>query len=450
MRKAVLIEKDPEIRKLYELNLDLYLGMEVLLVNDADELSNYLRKKKDVSLIISTDKIGDENTIMKVFYFVNAQKLDIPVILLGSEPKLVDNIKQFDPKNWREVIRTAGKLLGITAEEMATLEVPNYYPIPLRSFLAITKSASDVYLQTQKSALGHPTDQHLKKIIAENQEYKKEMIEELLLNDIQTLFIPSKDRLKFVNHLSDEIHQKLAKAGHTGNTSEDIANSSQAFYAVREMLEMTGLSARAIELAKNSIDIMTKTVQQTNGISDLLDILERDKLGYLYKHVILIATIAHYTIAEMEWGSKEQQDKICFVSFFHDISIPDDQMAKVQNLKQLKSEGFKPTQEKKILNHALYGSELLKSYPKLPIGADVIILQHHCQLNGIGFPNSLSNRVTPLAIVFRVVEDFVEILLSVKKEYFVKNNVIKTLRQVYNKGQYRKVVDAIEKANCGL
>lgn len=450
MRKAILIEKDSEIRKLYELNLELYLGMKVVHIADADELSQYLQKNKDINVIISTDKVGDENTILKVYYFVNAQKLDIPVILLGTEYKLKENVHQFEPKDWKGVIKKIGKVLSITAEEMATLEVPNYYPIPLRSFLAITKSPTDVYLQTKKGALDNPTDQHLKRIIAANQDYQRGMIEELMLNDVKTLYIPSKDRLKFVNHLSDEIHERITKTGHTGDANTDVGNAAQAFYATQEMLELTGLSKRAIETAKAAIDITTKTIQQTNGLSDLMELLEKDKLGYLYQHVLLISAIAHYTIAEMEWGSKEQQEKICFVAFFHDIAIPNEALAKIQNVKQMKEAKLKPTQEKKVLNHALFASELLKEYPKLPIGADVIILQHHCQLNGIGFPTALSNRVTPLAIVFRVVEDFVEILLSVKREYFVKNNVIKTLRQVYNKGQYRKVVDAIEKANYGL
>ena len=113
MRRAILVENNPDLRRLYELNLDLYLGMEVISLHNADSVSDYLKNDTEIDLIISEKQVGDENTILKVFYAVQSNKLDIPIFLLGDEPKVANEVKSFEKENWQAVVRSAAVTLRI-------------------------------------------------------------------------------------------------------------------------------------------------------------------------------------------------------------------------------------------------------------------------------------------------------------------------------------------------
>ncbi len=52
MARAILVENDPELRKLYELNLELYLGLEVINLYNADAVSQFLKNDSAVELIV--------------------------------------------------------------------------------------------------------------------------------------------------------------------------------------------------------------------------------------------------------------------------------------------------------------------------------------------------------------------------------------------------------------
>ncbi|MCK5883924.1 MAG: hypothetical protein KAG61_09560 [Bacteriovoracaceae bacterium] len=443
MRRAIIIENDPDLRKLYELNLDLYLGMEVIVLHNADSVMDFLKLDTAVDLIICEKQVGDENTILKVFYAVKSNKLDIPIFLLGNEPKVANDVESFEQDNWKGVIRKAAKVLKITAEEMASKQVPDYYPIPVKHFLQLRQTSAEVYdCQTDTGDDELPS---FKEIFKANQEISKSIIEKHIVDGKKNLYVHKLKRLQFLGEYADRVMKVLIS--NKDSEQQRIAATSSVFYASQEMLNATGMTEQTIAMAKTTINEMMKVAEESEGLAELLAILEKDKAGYLFTHATLIAAVSHYVIEKMEWGTEEQQEKICIAAFFHDITIPDDKLAKIHSLSSLKEAALTKKDEEKVIAHAYDACTMIRDYPQTPIGTDMIILQHHCHINGKGFPESYSSQLTPLAVVFFVVEQYVDYMLSTPKEIFNKSAIIANFRSRFNKGYYRKVINALEEAD---
>lgn len=73
----------------------------------------------------------------------------------------------------------------------------------------------------------------------------------------------------------------------------------------------------------------------------------------------------------------------------------------------------------------------------------MIIKQHHGVSNGVGFPEVLTSAISPMAIFFIVVEDFVTCVLEQgNTDNFT--SIMKYLKERYQLPTYRKVVAEIE------
>ncbi len=149
----------------------------------------------------------------------------------------------------------------------------------------------------------------------------------------------------------------------------------------------------------------------------------------------------------MEWGSQEQQnillEKITMVSFFHDIHLEEERLLKIMDTKALKKANLTPNEKDLVMNHANKAALLIQSYPKLPQGVDLIIKQHHGVSNGVGFPEFFTAGISPMAIFFMVIEDFVTQMLE-QKDLSGIPNILIHLKAKYELPTYRKVVTEIE------
>lgn len=427
--KTVLIHPDKNMRKILALNLDLYTGTEVIYLENADDLTDYFSRGGKVDLVVTVDCVGEESTVLKIVYAIRSNKMGAPVILLGANPKIAKDVTSIEPTAWKKVIKAAAKHLKVTAQQMAEKEVPDYYPISLFIFLTISSVSTKIY---------HLEDGMYKRIYSPDDQVDEEFIRQLILENHKTLFVPALDRLTFVNSFSSEAYQKFTAAT---NDRDKMALASTVYEGISNTLAVVGMSDQAVRMSMESIKFMNATIQKSVGLADLLKILESNEASYAYKHTVMAAAVAHQLIGKMEWGSKEQQEKICFISFFHDITLTSDKLCNVNSVSDYDDikDSLKESEIDALENHAARACRLVKEYPATPIGAETIILQHHCKVNGIGFTTELAPNISPLAIVFRVVEDFVHDLLAVGSEKFDKKMTINKLVKRYNKGQYGKV-----------
>jgi HD-GYP domain-containing protein (c-di-GMP phosphodiesterase class II) len=131
------------------------------------------------------------------------------------------------------------------------------------------------------------------------------------------------------------------------------------------------------------------------------------------------------------------------VSFFHDIYLEEEKLLKIMDQESLRKANLTPRERDAVLNHANKAALLVQGYPRLPQGVDVIIKQHHGVSNGVGFPEVLTAAISPMAIFFVVIEDFVTCILE-NSESLNFTPILAHLKQRYQLPTYRKIVTEIE------
>lgn len=437
-RKIVLIENDPVLRKLLTQNLELYTGSEIISKRDADELVDFLKREEEApDLIISENMSGDEYTILKVFYYVNSQKLGIPIILLGENPKLKGQVEQLARTDWPLVVKTAAKMMQVTAESMVEMEMPSYYPVTTALLRDLGSVPIEIFRKVQEN---------FELWREANGKFSNDEVQNLIFDGNQVVFVNALDRLGFVRAVSSHLESKLSSESDV-NVLAGLGGDS--FNSAATLLGQVGLNEESIRAAKATIDAMEKIAVTSPKLEDLMAILMQNESSIAWRHSVMTAVVCHAMMDKIDWGSQEQKSKLVFASFFHDITIPEDRLAEVHTGGELQQSDLSPEDRVKVERHALAACELLQKHPDVPFGAENIILQHHGMPNGIGFPQDhLDNRITPLAMIFRVAEDYVHQLLSSDKPdsfYVLKGLAIK-----YNKGQYQKAVEALRAAHPKL
>ena len=131
--RTILIEPNPELRSLIAQNLQMYCDTDITFRFNADDVTDHLKQDSNYNLIVCCSQVGDENTILKVYYYVKSQKLNIPIIMLGKNHKIANEVEMVeDPNNWKLTIKKAAKILGVNAEKMMEKEVPDYYQLTLK------------------------------------------------------------------------------------------------------------------------------------------------------------------------------------------------------------------------------------------------------------------------------------------------------------------------------
>jgi hypothetical protein len=101
-----------------------------------------------------------------------------------------------------------------------------------------------------------------------------------------------------------------------------------------------------------------------------------------------------------------------------------------------------------VLNHARMSAEIVLGYKKAPLGADLLIKQHHGVTNGVGFAIEYKDDISPLSKVVIIAEAFVNEYLKAKEIYgdsgIDAKLIIPTLNEKFRKSSYRKIVETLD------
>jgi hypothetical protein len=437
MAQVVLIINNKNQRDLYSVNLKTHLPVDVIQRSSSNETIELLQVLPEVNLVICQNKIGNDNTALKIYEFLKANLLKIPMIVLGENSALKSKVVELDKEiEWKYLVENAAGALGINSFEVDNRPRPDFMPMPISYFYELELAPCDIYLRISK---GLNKFQYIKRIRRDDPISRGE-IENYDSKGLASLHVSSADQLTFSENMSNNLLSRLREEGLS--PEERIATTSNAYEFVKREISTIGLSPASIALADESIKGMQEYIEGNVVLDDFLKTLMKSKATFSYKHIQLIAFVAHAIINLREWGTKEQRNRVCFVAYFHDICLLDDRLIEIHNIDELDQSELTSKEKQQVLNHAYNGSKLVKDMQRIPIGADTIILEHHGKLDGFGFTEEYSNNLSTMSIVFIIAEEFVKQVLKNHGKY----NKQKILTNMYKKFPvlYRKVLKNLE------
>ena len=101
-----------------------------------------------------------------------------------------------------------------------------------------------------------------------------------------------------------------------------------------------------------------------------------------------------------------------------------------------------------VLNHARLAAEAIITYKRAPIGADLLIKQHHGITNGIGFAIDFKDDISPLSKIVLVAEAFIEEFMKMRDQnpnYQIDTKqLIAVLNEKFKKTTYKKIIETLE------
>ncbi|MBT3980235.1 MAG: hypothetical protein HOE90_02715 [Bacteriovoracaceae bacterium] len=442
MPVCLLIEDREKVAALNSLNLRVYVGLEVIWMKNTEDAMRVLDVVPNIDLIITRAKIKSCNSAVEITEKMQISGKKIPMIVIGSDPHLDKTIRCLASSvDIFKLVRITAQMMGVTAQEMLEKVVPDYYSIPLRYFKYINNIICEVYIKISNDS---DNFQFIKVANAgEGEKLSVSAIAGFAKKGVKDLFILCQNRLKFVTAFTNEIVPQLYNE--KLSVSERFELNEISFDFVSADIGKVGLNEDIVKMSKAGIQSVVKFSDQFIGtkIKNLLSTMISKPGSYKFKMAQLTHILASHAIRERSWGTQEHIDKLGYVSFFHDVLIPNDQMAKVLTNGECEILKPKPHELNILNNHALWTQELLDKYPEAKMGVNILIRQHHGSLTGVGYPDSYSTRLSPLSIVFIASEFYAREVLENTND-FSHHKILENLHHLMNCHKYREVLESFD------
>lgn len=431
---TLLVENNGKIADMYRLNLLVYAGLEVTVAKSTQEALELLKKTK-YKLVIARARIGKEDTAAMLTSSLQEMGHDTPVLVIGDgalPPKGATGPLK-GSLNLKSVIKGAAQALGITAQEMVSKKVDDFYPIDAHYFEWISYPFFAIYGLDSKGTRMQVFDA--------NTPLDKMLVKEIARLSNGVFFVNKLDRLKMVDQITAELMATLDDKDL--NPDEQIQAAESNLQLLSQKLLSLGITEETITLARKGMNAMAGNTKKYPKLGNLLKRLLENEASYLFRHTQVVTYVALHIVRNIDWGTPEQEEKISFIAFFHDIALEDETQARIKSREELRLAGFDSKVKELVEKHAQTAAELVHHYPHAPMGADQIIRQHHGVLNGIGFSDHFGANLSPLALVFLVAEEYTRIILANDPNLDSKK-LIRELRDYFPTNRLQKIIDLVE------
>ncbi len=443
-KSALLLSDNLVLSDVYSANLLAYVDLKLTVVSDLAAFEKQLQKKWGV--IFSISRIDDEDVAKSAYELAQAKYPDTPFVVIGQKSALSNKASiQTLPGNLdvRLLVRTVAGIFNIGAQDMAQLEVPELFPLPIKLFQYLESAPCDVFVQISK-----PGKKIEHALAWEQGAIRRHTITSYQERGFDVLYVPADERLRVTNLMSQMVLTSLDDPGLTKERRLDVLE--QGFEVVASRLtDNAKVNAEVVAISKKCIEQVSSIVKQFPKLRALMLGLSENKARYLYFHSIMTAYTSHHVVENISWGAEGHAEKIAFVLYFHDIFLVPiyNKYPQFKFEEELVFNTLLSDKEKDlVLNHARMAGELVKTFPRAPMGADVIVTQHHGLTSGNGFTLDFKDDVSPLAKVIIVAEAFVDEIIRMRDlgSNGDKTTILATLRAKFPRHTYQKIIDTLE------
>ncbi len=392
----------------------------------------------------------------EVFKFVHRQMLGIPFIVLsGFDISLDENFDKLlhahvrnaqlvKPVVYSELIEKIKWCLEEIKEiERIYMDSPSdndsVTPIQPSLLMRVNEVPFNVYLKMSKN-------KKLIKVISENEIYSKNLINKFILKGVKVLYIKKSNIPYLISMVSDQFvfNLRIKKKKLTDIDKQQKVNQGTAL--IIDGLIKCGFSKSIYNLSKEVIELnceVIKDLVETNkGLQGFLEKYQISNRSYL-DHVHLISFLTTSILHEIGWDSESSINKMSFACLLHDSSLT----AHPKLLKKFENnlEGLTGEEKEIYKNHPLESSEIAAKFEKYIPNIKNIILEHHENAEGTGYPNKKSAlKIHPLGAILVVANIFAKELHNKDMDDQILFEAFLKVKSEYYKGHYKKALDALE------
>ncbi|WP_413295015.1 HD-GYP domain-containing protein [Bdellovibrio sp. HCB185ZH] len=205
------------------------------------------------------------------------------------------------------------------------------------------------------------------------------------------------------------------------------------------------IMAGSYERVKQLSGFIKDTVSQVSDVDKLLDLLSKLPKDSA-SHGMATAAISLLICEQMEIQSKPTLEKVALGALLHDIGlkeIPDAVLKKPRADRTVEETTH-------YESHTMRGVEMLQELREIPSDVLAIILEHHENAIGMGYPRRIRDvKMNPLARIVAVANYFMELLHDTSGEHLAKTPdeaiyyMETTLGQPFNKQVFAALKEVV-------
>lgn len=441
MAQVILIEENKTMNDLISVNLNTYLGVDIIQRQNASDAISLLSILPTIDLIITNSTIGHEKTAYQIDQFLKDNKLEIGLVVLGGDNNFQSNqvVHIEKEKDWEQVVAQTAKLLGVNEDVFVKKVVPDYIPVPVRYFLNIENSNCDVFIRIKKT----PTEYQYVKRIHNGDTFSKESIKRYLDQGLENFYIPKEHHKNFTIYLSNKLVEKIDRPEIEITQRIQIMGESYDI-AIKEISSL-GFTSETIQLTDSIIHNMMKNFERSPEMSNLLHKVINSKTGIMYQRCHMTSVVATEICNSLKIADINAAEKLSYAAFFHDIMLADNEaLSKINSFEELEKRDLPEDKWDLVFNHAFEASILIRKHPEAPNGVDEIIKHHHGAVNGKGFSNTIE-KLPLLSQIFIIAHHFVLELVNYKEKGGEARPIVENLYQRFTNPSVHHVIRALEK-----
>ena len=438
MSQTILIESSEDLKKIFALNLNTFVGTDVIHRKNADDTIELLRILPQVGLVITQAKVGTEETALKIYQFIKSENLATSLIVLGTSKAIAGEVMCLqEPVSWEILIKQAAQHLGVNLQDSIGKVRPDFLPVGVHYFYDISKTPCDVYIRIKKG----PNEYQFVKRIHSKDVFDKASIQKYEDQGLKEFYIPKDYIQYFTTFVTNNLIQKLEREDL--NIEERILTTANAHEIVRESIQAIGFDDASLELSDASINSMVKSVKDSPQVAELLKFLFSNKVSYAYQHCHLLALMCHYVLSKQSWYRPEHLETLSFVSFFSDVTLKSNSQMRISTMRDLNESNLTDEEKRQVMTHAKDAVGLMANHPDANDYIKTVLIQSHGKIDGIGIEENPGEDLHPLSKVFIVSDVFVKILLNPSMPSS-KKDILPILSARFTNASYQKIIKALE------
>ncbi len=412
----------------------------VILKAESYQKAQTILRKEDIDCIICDQNLPGGSGL-DLFVFSKTQGR-IPFALSGDkEAESIPEYEEYKKDIFSYILQSQAvpSILNVVTalkkKKNKATKKSSYTRVRMGNLSKMKTMVCDIYLQLSEK-------KHVK-VMNSGGAFTKKDFNRYENKGLAYLYIKKEDSRAFMRQLLKSIEESLKiKVSHKDNVM-DLARISHL--AIYDSIQSLGVTPEAQELIQVNMQMAIDTVKDSDISTRLFSKLESNPEAYINVHSTALSFLTCALASVMPWRQESSYYKLSLAAILHDISLSNHKLAAIQNLEDLEKnkELFKQKEREEYKKHPLQIAQMVRNIESIPPDVDNIILQHHEQPDGKGFPHKLrAPRISHLSSLFIISHDIIHFLLRENgtiQDYFEKN------KQKFRVGQFRTIFVEVEK-----
>lgn len=310
------------------------------------------------------------------------------------------------------------------------------HPMRLRNFYLFEQLPYDVYIELTSTKFG--------KVITKDKFYSHQIIQNYSRKNIKYLYLRKDEHLKFLDTSIKNL-LKIYDAKLSDRKKYLVLHLKTAFF-MHQFIKAASVSEDVNKLAHFFIDSVSALVRTYDSLSELLDNISETGNITFAEQSVATAYVCEKILSNMGWTADMTRGKLILASLLQDVTLGNDDLIKIRSLNDPNLKMFSDEEQEDFKNHPQKAAHLSTFFNGFS-DVDFILMEQHEHPTGDGFPKGLnSSGLTTISCIFILASNFVSRMALTPKSPTQHKDILTSMKRIYNTGNFKDPLKALEKA----